>query len=110
MQYIAFDAHKHYTLASVAQADGRLLREERIEHERGRSRSTPGGSGPSIARFGGSGANGSLGVREESRSPGASTRNFSPCIRSTGPISLVLGPVRGVMSEDECGNPARSGL
>ena len=35
MQYIAFDAHKHYTLASVAQADGRLLREERIEHERG---------------------------------------------------------------------------
>ena len=35
MEYIAFDAHKHYTLASVAQADGRLLREERIEHERG---------------------------------------------------------------------------
>jgi transposase len=35
MQYIAFDAHKRYTLASVAQADGRLVREERIEHERG---------------------------------------------------------------------------
>src|SRR6516225_7447922 len=35
MEYIAFDAHKHYTLASVAQADGQLLREERIEHERG---------------------------------------------------------------------------
>jgi hypothetical protein len=35
MEYIAFDAHKRYTLASVAQADGRLLREERIEHERG---------------------------------------------------------------------------
>ena len=31
MEYIAFDAHKHYTLASVAQADGRLLREVRIE-------------------------------------------------------------------------------
>ena len=29
MEYIAFDAHKHYTLASVAQADGRLLREHR---------------------------------------------------------------------------------
>jgi transposase len=35
MEYIAFDAHKRYTLASVAQADGQLLREERIEHERG---------------------------------------------------------------------------
>ena len=35
MEYIAFDSHKHYTLASVAQADGQLLREERIEHERG---------------------------------------------------------------------------
>ena len=35
MEYIAFDAHKHYTLASVAHGDGRLLREVRIEHERG---------------------------------------------------------------------------
>jgi hypothetical protein len=35
VEYIAFDAHKNYTLASVAQADGQLLREERIEHERG---------------------------------------------------------------------------
>ena len=35
MQYIAFDAHKHYTLASVARPDGQVLREERIEHERG---------------------------------------------------------------------------
>jgi transposase len=35
MQYIAFDAHKHYTLASVAELDGRLVREERIDHERG---------------------------------------------------------------------------
>jgi transposase len=35
MEYIAFDAHKHYTLASVAEADGRLVREQRIEHERG---------------------------------------------------------------------------
>src|SRR5262252_6395105 len=35
MEYIAFDAHKRYTLASVAQADGQLLREEQIEHERG---------------------------------------------------------------------------
>ncbi len=25
MQYIAFDAHKHYTLASVATPDGRLV-------------------------------------------------------------------------------------
>jgi len=38
MEYVGFDAHKHYTLASVAQADGRLLREEWIERERGRSR------------------------------------------------------------------------
>ena len=35
MQHIAFDAHKHYTLASVARPDGRLVREERIEHTRG---------------------------------------------------------------------------
>src|SRR5262249_27929848 len=35
MQYIAFDAHKHYTLASVEQADGRLVRELQIPHERG---------------------------------------------------------------------------
>src|SRR5262249_15868439 len=35
MQYIAFDAHKHYTLASVARPDGGIIREERIEHQRG---------------------------------------------------------------------------
>lgn len=35
MQYIAFDAHKHYTLASVARWDGQVVREERIEHDRG---------------------------------------------------------------------------
>ncbi len=35
MQYIAFDAHKHYTLASVEQADGRLVRELQIPNERG---------------------------------------------------------------------------
>jgi transposase len=35
MEYIAFDAHKHYTLASVARPDGRLVREQRIVHERG---------------------------------------------------------------------------
>jgi transposase len=35
MEYIAFDAHKHYTLASVARPDGRLVREQRIPHERG---------------------------------------------------------------------------
>lgn len=35
MEYIAFDAHKHYTLASVARPDGQLVREERIEHDRG---------------------------------------------------------------------------
>jgi transposase len=34
MQYIAFDAHKHYTLASVSTLDGRTIREERVEHER----------------------------------------------------------------------------
>jgi transposase len=35
MEYIAFDAHKHYTLASVARPDGRLVREQRLAHERG---------------------------------------------------------------------------
>jgi transposase len=38
MEYIAFDAHKRYTLASVERADGHRLREERIPHERGRLR------------------------------------------------------------------------
>ena len=35
MEYIAFDAHKHYTLASVARPDGQLVREQRLPHERG---------------------------------------------------------------------------
>src|SRR2546430_15757333 len=35
MEYIAFDAHKHYTLASVVRPDGQLVREERIEHDGG---------------------------------------------------------------------------
>jgi hypothetical protein len=35
MEYIAFDAHKRYTLASVARSDGGLVREQRIPHERG---------------------------------------------------------------------------
>jgi hypothetical protein len=29
------NAHKHYTLASVVRPDGGVIREERIEHERG---------------------------------------------------------------------------
>jgi hypothetical protein len=35
MEYNAFDAHKHYTLASVVTPDGPLGREERIEQDRG---------------------------------------------------------------------------
>ena len=35
MEYIAFDAHTHYTLASVVRPNGDLVREERIEHDRG---------------------------------------------------------------------------
>src|SRR5215475_7093019 len=35
MEFIAFDAHNHCTLASVATPDGQLVREGRIEHERG---------------------------------------------------------------------------
>jgi transposase len=35
MQYIAFDAHKRYTLASVERPEGGLVREARISHERG---------------------------------------------------------------------------
>jgi transposase len=35
MQYIAFDSHKRYTLASVEAAGGGILREARIPHEKG---------------------------------------------------------------------------
>lgn len=35
MQYIAFDCHKRYTFASVEDANGKLLRESRIEHRQG---------------------------------------------------------------------------
>lgn len=35
MQYTAFDAHKHYTLARVERADGTVVREKKIPHERG---------------------------------------------------------------------------
>jgi len=35
MEIIAFDSHKRYTLASVQTQDGRLVREERISHQRG---------------------------------------------------------------------------
>src|SRR5207237_5549566 len=35
MEHIAFDAHKHYTLASVARPDGQRVREQRIAHEGG---------------------------------------------------------------------------
>lgn len=34
-EYIAFDSHKHYTLAEVEEAGGGEPRQERIEHERG---------------------------------------------------------------------------
>src|SRR3989442_9732643 len=35
MEYIAFDAHKRYTLASVARPDGQVVCEQRVPHERG---------------------------------------------------------------------------
>jgi transposase len=35
MEYIAFDSHEHYTLASVARPNGQLVREQRLPHERG---------------------------------------------------------------------------
>lgn len=35
MQYIAFDAHKRYTVASVERATGGILQEVRLEHQRG---------------------------------------------------------------------------
>ncbi|MFQ6103518.1 MAG: hypothetical protein ACE5OP_04415 [Candidatus Glassbacteria bacterium] len=35
MQYIAFDSHKYYTLASVEGPSGELVCERRISHERG---------------------------------------------------------------------------
>lgn len=35
MNYIAFDSHKRYTLACVERAQGGILRELRVGHERG---------------------------------------------------------------------------
>ncbi len=35
MQYIALDAHKHYTLASVERSTGGIVREVRLAHTRG---------------------------------------------------------------------------
>jgi transposase len=35
VQYIAFDAHKHYTWARVERPDGTVFREKKIPHERG---------------------------------------------------------------------------
>jgi len=46
MQYIAFDAHKHYTWARVEGPDGRVLREKRIPHERGALRQFLAGCEP----------------------------------------------------------------
>jgi transposase len=34
-EYIAFDVHKHYTLATVEDTAGELVRENRIQHQRG---------------------------------------------------------------------------
>lgn len=38
MQIIAFDSHKRYTLASVENKDGKILKEQRIEHRKGEIR------------------------------------------------------------------------
>lgn len=46
MQYIAFDAHKHYTWARVEGPEGRVLREKRIPHERGALRQFLAGCEP----------------------------------------------------------------
>jgi transposase len=35
MEYIAFDAHKHYTVASVERPTGEVVREIRLSHQRG---------------------------------------------------------------------------
>jgi len=35
MEYIALDAHKHYSFASIESVDGRSRREARVEHEPG---------------------------------------------------------------------------
>jgi hypothetical protein len=35
MENIAFDSHKRYTLCSVEDQKGRILTEQRIEHEKG---------------------------------------------------------------------------
>jgi len=47
MEYIAFNAHKHDTLASVAKPDGELVPEERIEPHNGWHRVLPSRSAAS---------------------------------------------------------------
>ena len=37
MQFVAFDAHKHYTLAVAEDADGHTVREQRMLTSPGRS-------------------------------------------------------------------------
>jgi len=56
MEYIAFDAHKHYTLASVARPDGQIVREQPLPHERGAlqqflTRCEPGSSVETIGNW-----------------------------------------------------------
>lgn len=46
MQYIAFDAHKHYTWARVERPEGTVVREQRIAHERGALRGFLAGCEP----------------------------------------------------------------
>ena len=53
---IAFDAHKHYTLASVVRPDGRLVREQRLPHERGALGVALIVAGPIAAALAGAGA------------------------------------------------------
>jgi len=56
MQYIAFDSHKHYTLARVEEVEGGTAREVRIDHERGALReflgSCEGGSSVAVETIG----------------------------------------------------------
>jgi len=33
MQYISFDAHKHYTIACVERQNGGIMREARLQHQ-----------------------------------------------------------------------------
>jgi len=86
MEYIAFDAHKYYTLASVARPDGQVVREERIEHDRGALRQFLDLDRPWR----------SLSLSTARRGPAFLDCRSSPRVESVRPIGPTGGPNRAL--------------